>query len=125
MSERALRGLSLSAMSGATLVAVRRLLTVVRLVAEHGLQDVGSVVGAQGLVGLQAWGLPASGIEPGLLHWQVDLLPLSHHGSPRFLTSLKPFLYVYSTFVNENFSAYTKSQLYHILSCLYLGFLTT
>ena len=25
---------------------------------------------------------PNSGIEPSLLHWQVDPLPLSHRGSP-------------------------------------------
>ena len=27
--------------------------------------------------------LPNPGIEPSLLHWQVDSLPLSHQGSPR------------------------------------------
>ena len=28
------------------------------------------------------WDLPRSGIEPSLLHWQVDSLPLSHQESP-------------------------------------------
>ena len=28
--------------------------------------------------------LPDPGIEPALLHWQADSLPLSHLGSPQF-----------------------------------------
>ena len=58
------------------------------------------------------WGLLGSGIKPVscigrwiLYHWATV-------EAPGFKLSLKPFLfYVYSTFVNTNFSAYTTSQL--------------
>ena len=41
------------------------------------------------------WELPGSGLNPCLLHWQADSLPLSHQGSPscgyrRFLFFLSP-----------------------------------
>ena len=33
-------------------------------------------------------GLPDPGIEPHLLHWQVDCLPLKHLGSPEVLVDV-------------------------------------
>ena len=29
------------------------------------------------------WDFPGPGIKPCFLHWQVDSLPVSHHGSPQ------------------------------------------
>ena len=31
------------------------------------------------------------GANPHLLHWQVDSLPLSHQGSPKYITYIMPF----------------------------------
>ena len=66
------------------------------LIAEHGLQGVrASVVAAsrlestsstvmmRGLTCSEACGIfPHQGLNPRLLHWQADSLPLSHQGSP-------------------------------------------
>ena len=88
------------------LVAVHRLLISVAFLAEHGLSGLWALVfvacrlsscdshaldhglssrgsGAWLLWGM--WDLPGSEIEPCVLHWQVDPLPLSHEGSPRHL----------------------------------------
>ena len=52
-------------------------------VAAHGLQDAGSVVVAHGLSCCLACGIfPSQGLNPCLLHWQADSLPLNHQGSP-------------------------------------------
>ena len=52
-------------------------------VAAHGLQDAGSVVVANGLSCCLACGIfPSQGLNPCLLHWQADSLPLNHQGSP-------------------------------------------
>ena len=53
------------------------------LVAEHGLQSVGSVVVARKLSCLMAYGIfPDEGLNPGPLHWQTDSQPLDHQRSP-------------------------------------------
>ena len=47
------------------------------------LQSTGSAVVAHGLSCSAARGIfPDQGLNPCLLHWQVDSLPLSHQGSP-------------------------------------------
>ena len=53
-------------------------------VAEHRLWAVeASVVVIPGLSCFPACGIFLGlGLDPGLLPWQVDSLPLSHHGSP-------------------------------------------
>ena len=79
---------------GYSLVAVRELLiAVASLVAEHGLsgawaqqlwlQSTGSVDVARGHSCSMVCGVFLhQGLNPSLLHWQVDYLPLSHQGSP-------------------------------------------
>ena len=44
-----------------------------------GLESTGSIVVAHGLSGSTACGIF---LNPHLLHWQVDSLPLSHQASP-------------------------------------------
>ena len=53
-------------------------------VAEHGLWAIeASVVVMPGLSCFPACGIfPGLELNPGLLPWQADSLPLSHHGSP-------------------------------------------
>ena len=93
-----LRGLFLVAASrDVPLVVVHRLLiVVVSLVAKRGLSGTqasevavprlwssGSIVVTHGLSCSVACRVhPRPGIEPMLLHWQADSLPLSHLGSP-------------------------------------------
>ena len=61
---------SLAAAGGLSVVAPR-------------LQSTGSIVVAQGLRCSLACGVfPDQGLNPCLLHWQVDSLPLSNQGSP-------------------------------------------
>ena len=48
-----------------------------------GLQSADSVVVVHGLSCSTARGIfPDHGLDPCLLHWQVDSLPLSHQRSP-------------------------------------------
>ena len=59
------------------------------VVAAHGLQCTGSVVMAHRLSCSTVFGIfPDQRLNPILLYWQVDSLPLSHQGSP-LLASLK------------------------------------
>ena len=52
--------------------------------AAPGLYSIGSIVVAYGLSCFLACRIfPDQGLNPCLLHWQVDSLPLSHEGSPR------------------------------------------
>ena len=77
---------------GLFLVAVHRLLVAAAsLVAEHQLyvcglrelQHVGSVVAVPGLNWSTACGIfPDQRSNPCSLHWQADLYPLDHQGSP-------------------------------------------
>ena len=54
------------------------------VVAAPGLWSTGSAV-VHGLRCSTACGIfPDQGLNPCLLHWQVDSLPLSHQGSPLF-----------------------------------------
>ena len=49
----------------------------------RALGSLGSVVVGHRLSFPTAWGVfPDQGLNPCLLHWQVDSLPLSHQGSP-------------------------------------------
>ena len=59
----------------------------------HGLQGAWALVVV--VHGLSSWvhglscsaargNLPRAGVKPGLLHWQMDSLPLSHQGSSRW-----------------------------------------
>ena len=93
----AAQGLSLITVSGGySLVGVLRLLIeVASLAVEHGLQgtrasvvafprlqSTGSIVVAHGRSCFTACGIfPDQGLNPCLLHWQTDSLPLTHHGS--------------------------------------------
>ena len=43
---------------------------------------------------LQQGIFPTQGLNPGLLHWQVDSLPLSHLGSPNNTLTRPKFAYV-------------------------------
>ena len=52
------------------------------VVAVPGLQSIGSVVVVRGLNCFACGILQDQGLNPCLLHWQVDSLPLSHQGSP-------------------------------------------
>ena len=75
------------------------LIVVVRLVAQHslwsmwpslvavpGLQSTGSIVVVHGLNCSLACGiLLDQGLNPGLLHWQADSLPLSRQRSPQYI----------------------------------------
>ena len=94
------------------------LLMVASLIAEHGLGGARTSVvvahgpnscsyralehrlntcSAQGLSCSPAYGIfPDQGLNPGLLRWQADSLPLSHQGSPRllFFSSIKKFAFV-------------------------------
>ena len=72
------------------------LIAVASFVAEHGfkgaqvsvvvvlgLQSTCSIVVVHGLSYFEACGIfPDQGLNPYLLHWQADSLPLSHQGSP-------------------------------------------
>ena len=87
-------GLSLMMVSGEySLVAVHRLLTALAsLIAKHGLKGMwASGVAAPGLPSTGSTGVayrlscsmacgifPDPGLNPHLLHWQADSLPLSH-----------------------------------------------
>ena len=52
-------------------------------VVAHGLQSVGSVVVAHELCFSAACAIfPDQGLNPCLLHWQIDSYPLYHQGSP-------------------------------------------
>ena len=97
---------------GYSLAAALRLLTAgASLVAEHGLSCAqGSAVVMQGLRSRAPWlqntgpgvvvhGLsysmvceifPDLRLNPYLLNWQVDFLPLSHQGSPELLNQILP-----------------------------------
>ena len=56
---------------------------VASLIEKHGLFSTGSTVVGHGLSCSAACGiLPDQGWSPCFLHWQVDSLPLRHHGSP-------------------------------------------
>ena len=56
------------------------------IVAIRGLQGTGSIVVAHGLSCILAFGIfPDQGLNPCLLPWQVDSLPLSHQGSPNVI----------------------------------------
>ena len=69
---------------GHSLVAVHRLLIVViSLVAAPRLQSTGSVVVAEEVSCSAVCGIFwDQRVNPCLLHWQEDYLPLSHQGSP-------------------------------------------
>ena len=118
---------------GYSLVAVCGFLFVVAsLVAEHGLWGLwGSVVGVHSLstcssLALEhrlnscgawvscsaAWGIfPDQGLNPCLLHWQADFLPLSLPGSP-MLEFLNLFLLIYlvKPYGMGEFSSLTRGQ---------------
>ena len=81
--------LLVAASGGYSLVVVCGLLIMVAsLVAEHRVWSLGSTVEAQGLRCSSAGGIfPDQGLNPCLLHWQADSLPLKHQESP-----LTPFL---------------------------------
>ena len=56
---------------------------VASLIEKHGLYSTGSTVVGHGLNCSAGCGiLPDQGWSPYFLHWQVDSLPLRHHGSP-------------------------------------------
>ena len=69
--------------------AVGRLLIVeVLLVVGHGFQSTGSVVSAHGLSYYEACGIFSDqGLNPCLLHWLADSLPLSHQESLGFIVN--------------------------------------
>ena len=75
---------------GFALVAESKVLTVVAsLVSASGLQSTGSVVVACRLSCSEACRLFLDqGSNLSLWHWQVDSLPLSHRGSPGYLSVL-------------------------------------
>ena len=93
------KGFSLVVVSGCSSVAVVHglLIVVASLAAEDGLWDVqASVAEVPGLqstgsvVGVLRFSYPTAGrifpdqrLNPCLLHWQVDSLPLSLQGNPR------------------------------------------
>ena len=95
---------SLVAVSGGCSLAVacRFLISVASLVTERGLQgprasvvvfpgpeSTGSVVVAHGCSGSSACGIFLDqGLNPCLLLWQVDSLPVSHQGSPGIHSNL-------------------------------------
>ena len=89
-----------AASTGYSLIAVPRLLIVVAsLVVVPGLMGTGLTVTVHGLCCSAAYGIfPDQGSNPCLLHWQVDSLPLSHHGShttlsiPNLLSNIIPKL---------------------------------
>ena len=86
-----------AARGGYSLVVVGRLLIVVAsLVVERGLSGTGSTVVAHGLSCSVACGIFLDqGLNPCLLHWQVDSLLLSHQESPALV-----FIFV-STVLNK------------------------
>ena len=60
------------------------------------LQSTGSIVVMHGLSCPVANGIiPDQGLNPCLLHWQVDSLLLSHQGGPRNFKTLFSFLNVF------------------------------
>ena len=61
------------------------------VVAAPRLQSTGSIVVMHGLNCSEACNLPGAGIQPlylPLLHQQADALPLSHQGSPQFISKI-------------------------------------
>ena len=91
--------LGLHCCAGFSLVVVCGLLIAVASpVVEQGLKGTGSIVVVHGFSCSTACGiLPDRGLNPCLLHWQVDSLPLSH------LESLLVFLDLYGSFPNVVF----------------------
>ena len=99
LSLRSCMGLSLVASSGGySLISVLGLLiAVAALLVEYGLQGTrASVVAALGLnscgsQALECWLSPCGtrtyGLNPYLLHWQADSLPLSYMGSPTHISN--------------------------------------
>ena len=70
------RGHSLAAVPGL-------LIAMASLLVAPGLWSTGSIVVAHRLRCSMACGIfPDQRLNPHLLHWQVDALPLSHQGSP-------------------------------------------
>ena len=66
-------------------VGLRLLISVASLVAGQRLWSTGSVVVAHGLgCSVACRILLALELNPCLLHWQVDSLPLNHQESPGF-----------------------------------------
>ena len=60
------------------------LIVVASSVAEHRLLNTGLICAVHRLSCSEACGIfPDQGLNPRLLHWQVDSLPLSHQGSLR------------------------------------------
>ena len=60
------------------------------------LQSSGSIVVTHGLSCSEACGVfPDQGLNPCLLNWQVNFLPLSHQGSPENLTAKKTKTIIY------------------------------
>ena len=80
---------SLVAMIGSTLSlwCTGLLIAAASLGMEHRLQSAGSVIVTHGLSCSKACGIfPDQGSNPYLLHQQVDSSPLSHQGSPTYLS---------------------------------------
>ena len=73
-----------AASGGYSVVAVCGLLAMMAsLVGEHRILSTTAIVVARGLSCFAACGIvPDQGLNPCLLHWQVDSSPLSHQGSP-------------------------------------------
>ena len=81
----AARALSLVRVSrGSFLVVVCRILTMGASHVERGLSSTGSIVVVHRLSCSSACRIfPNQGLNPFLLHWQVDCWPLNHQESPR------------------------------------------
>ena len=98
------KGFSLVAASGGhSLVAVHGLfITGASLVAEHRLQSTGSGVVAHEFSCCEARGIFGDqGLNPCLLPWQADSLPLSHQGGPSssLLKKKKSDLFIFQMLV--------------------------
>ena len=81
-------------------VVPRILIAVASLVAAPGLWSTGSITVVYGLSSSEACGIFLDqGLNPCLLHWQADSLPLSHEGSPQRQTVCLPITW-FSNFMS-------------------------
>ena len=59
-----------------------------------------------GSISFSSWIFPTQGLNPCLLHWQADSLPLSHQGSPMHrISSTKSCLYNTLLHITNNLSS--------------------
>ena len=100
------------------------------VVATSRLQSTGSIVMAHGLSCSMAWGIFADqGSNLCLLHWHVNSLPLSHHGSPA-KHSTEEEVGVQSPEFTNGRASHIDSQAYELsiaphFSCLESSFMDT